>query len=440
MRVSVETTSGLERRLTVGIPAAEIDGAVDLKIKDTASKARINGFRPGKVPVREVKRRYGKSIREEVLGEIVNKHFYEAITQEGLAPAGMPQIDRVNDKTGEDFEFVAIFEVYPELAAIQGLEKIEVTRPVSNVSDTDVDDMIQKLRDQRATFDDVDRAAQDGDQLTIDFEGLIDGEAFDGGTATDSPLVLGSKSMIPGFEDGLVGVKATEERTLDLAFPEDYHSEDLKGKQAQFKVTVKAVAERKLPEVDEAFIAQFNPKENTDESFREEVKLNMERELSQTVKNKVKQQVLDGLVAQNEIDAPKALIDSEIDRQRKQMVQQFGDGANFDPSTLPAELFEEQAARTVKLTLLLSEFIKQKEIKTDAGRVRTTIEEMAQPYEDPSQVINWYYENEQQLQQVESLVLEDQAIDAILAEAALTDVEMSYDEAVKPASQGEESD
>jgi len=439
MQVSVETTSGLERRLTVGIPAADIDGAVDLKIKDTASKVRINGFRPGKVPLREVKRRYGSSIREEVLGEMVNKHFYDAITQEGLAPAGMPQIDRVKDKTGEDFEFVAVFEVYPELPEVQGFEKIAVTRPVSEVNDADVEVMIQKLREQRAKYEDVERAAQDGDQLTIDFDGLVDGETFEGGSAADTPLVLGSNSMIPGFEDGLVGALKADVRSLDLAFPDDYHAEELKGKQVVFNVTVKAVAEQTLPEIDDVFIAQFNPKENTVESFREEVKGNMVRELKQTVKNKIKQQVLDGLLEHNELDAPKAMIDAEIERQRKQMIQQFGGGGDFDSSMLPAELFEGQATRTVKLTLILGELIKQKQIKADADKVRSTIEEMAEPYEDPAQVINWYYENEQQLQQIESLVLEDQAIETVLAEAALTDEQMSYDEAVKPAEQAEET-
>lgn len=434
MQVSVETTSGLERRLNVVVPATDIDGPVEAKLKDTAKKVRIDGFRPGKVPVREVKRRFGQSIRDEVLGEIVSQKFYEAITQEKLNPAGMPHIERVSDEAGKDFEFSATFEIYPEVE-VGGLDKIEVTRQSAEISDEDVQSMIEKLREQRATHEEVEKAAEDGDKLVIDFDGKLDGESFEGGSATESPLELGSGSMIPGFEDGLVGAKAGDERVLDLQFPDDYHAEELKGKAVQFTVTVKSVSERKLPEVDEEFIAQFNPKENTLESFTVEIRANMVRELKNAIKNKVKQQVMDGILANNEVDVPKALVDSEIDRQRQQMVQQFGGGAQFDASTLPAELFEAQATRSVKLGVLLGELIKQKEIAVDGDRVRSTIEEMAEPYENPAEVVSWYYGNEEQLKQVESLVLEDQTIDAVLAEASITDEDVSYEDAVRPADQ-----
>lgn len=439
MQVSVETTSGLERCLSVVIPAADIDSSVDAKVNETAKKVRIDGFRPGKVPVREVKRRFGKSIRDEVIGEVVSQKFYEAISQEKLNPAGMPHIERVNDKAGEDFEFTATFEVYPEVE-VGGLDKISVTRQAAEISDEDVQTMIEKLREQRASFEVAEKDAANGDQLVIDFDGKLDGESFEGGAATDSELVLGSGSMIPGFEDGLVGAKAGDERVLELEFPADYHAEDLKGKAVQFTVTVKSVSERNLPEVDEEFIKQFNPKENTLESFTLEIRANMERELKNAVKNKVKQQVMDGLLAENEVDVPKALVDGEIDRQRQQMVQQFGGGAQFDASTLPAELFEAQATRSVKLGVVLGELIKQKEISVDGDMVRSTIEEMAQPYENPEQVVAWYYDNDEQLKQVESLVLEDQAINAVLAEASITDEDVSYEEAVRPpAQEGEEA-
>ena len=434
MQISVETTSGLERCLSVVVPAADIDNSVDAKLKETASKVRIDGFRPGKVPVREVKRRFGKSIRDEVIGEVVSQKFYEAISQEKLNPAGMPHIERVNDKAGEDFSFTATFEIYPEVEVI-GLDKVSVTRQTAEISDDDVQVMIEKLREQRAAFEIVEKEAATGDQLVIDFDGKLDGESFEGGAATDSELVLGSGSMIPGFEDGLVGAKAGDERVLDLEFPADYHSEDLKGKATQFTVTVKSVSEKKLPEVDDEFIAQFNPKENTIESFTVEIKANMERELKNAVKNKVKQQVMDGLLAENEFDVPKTMVDSEIDRQRQQMVQQFGGGAQFDASTLPAELFEAQATRSAKLGVLLGELIKQKDISVDADMVRSTIEEMAQPYENPEQVVTWYYENDEQLKQVESLVLEDQAINSVLAEANITDEAVSYEDAVRPPAQ-----
>lgn len=430
MQVSVETTTGLERRLTVGVPAEKIDTAVDAKLKDAAKQVRLDGFRPGKVPMREVKRRFGKSIREEVIGEVVSNSFYDAVTKESLNPAGYPQIERTKDAPGEDFEFVATFEVYPEIQ-VQGLDKISVVRPNAEIQDADVDSMIERLREQRAQFEEVDRACETGDQVNIDFLGTKDGEAFEGGTAEGQDLVLGSGSMIPGFEDGIVGMSKGEEKTIDVTFPEDYHSEELKGQAVQFKITVNNVQAKSLPEVNEEFIKQFTQKESTLDEFRVEVRQNMERELNNAIKNKVKKGVMDGVLENNEVEVPKALIDSEIERQRQQMVQQFGGGAQFDASMLPAELFEAQATRAVKLALVLGELIKDKEIKADADRVRSTIEEMAQPYENPEQVVSWYYENEQMLQQVEAMVLEDQVVDAILEQATVTDESMSYEEAVK---------
>ena len=438
MQVSVETTSALERRMTIGVPADKIDSAVESKLAQTAKQVRLDGFRPGKVPMREVRRRFGKAIREEVIGEIVSNSFYEAMTEKALNPAGYPAIERTKDAPGEDLEFVATFEVYPEVA-ITGLDQIKVVRPVSEISEADIDAMIVRLREQRATFVDVDRAAQNDDQVIIDFVGSKDGEAFQGGSGENHKLVLGSGSMIPGFEEGLVGATKGEERVLSLTFPENYHAEELKGQAVQFAVTVKAVQEKQLPEVNEEFIKTFAPKDPTLENFRSEIRDNMERELQNAIKNRVKKQVMDGVLAQNEVDVPKALLDSEIDRQRKQMVQQFGGGANFDYRTLPAELFEKQASRAVKLALLLGELIKEREIKADATRVRSAVEEMAKPYENPEQVVSWYYENEQLLQQVEAMVLEDQVVDVILEQAQMSEETMSYEDVVRAQPEEEEA-
>ncbi|MAR93191.1 MAG: trigger factor [Pseudomonadales bacterium] len=431
MQVSVETTSGLERRLTVGVPAEKIDTAVDAKLKDAAKRVRLDGFRPGKVPLREVRRRFGKSIREEVIGEVLSNSFYEAVTQESLNPAGYPAIERTKDEPGQDLEFTATFEIYPEVE-VKGLDQISVERPVAEIQEADIDAMIERLREQRASFNEVDRPAQQGDQVNIDFEGTRDGEPFAGGSGENQDLVLGSGRMIPGFEDGIVGMSKGEEKTIDVTFPEDYQNEELKGQAAQFKITVNRVEERTLPEVDAEFISNFSQKEDTSmEDFRAEIRKNMERELKNAVKNRVKKQVMDGVLAQNEVDVPKALIDQEINRQRQQMMQQFGGGQNIDPNMLPADLFEAQATRAVKLALVLGELIKEKDIKADADRVRSTIEEMAEPYENPEQVVSWYYENQQMLQQIESMVLEDQVVDAILESASVTDQEMSYQDAVK---------
>lgn len=440
MQVTVETTTGLERKLTVGVPASEVDSAVDAKLKDAAKNVRINGFRPGKVPLREVKRRYGKAVREEVLGELIGAKFYEAVSQEKLNPAGMPHIERKQDEPGLDFQFTATFEVYPEIS-VQGVENIEITRYSAEVKDEDVDSMLEKLREQRAEFKPVERAAQDGDQVNIDFTGKIDGEEFEGGSASGHDLVLGSGSMIPGFESGIEGAAKGEERDVTVTFPEEYHKEELRGKEAVFTIKVNEVKEKTLPELNAEFIKQFNPDQTDLEEFKKEVRKNMERELKSALKNKIKQQAMEGLLKQNNVDVPKSLVDQEVDRQRKQMVQQFGGGQQFDYSSLPAALFEEQATRSVKLGLLLGEYINANEIKADADKVRETIEELAEPYEDSEQVVNYYYQNEQQLRQVESLVLEDTAVEKIVAQAQVTDAEVSYEEAVKPLqNQGDEDE
>lgn len=431
MQVTVETTTGLERKLTVGVPADEIDTKVNEKLADAAKNVRINGFRPGKVPLREVKRRYGKAVREEVLGELIGAKFYEAVSQENLNPAGMPHIERTQDEPGQEFQFTATFEVYPEIT-VSGVENISVTRYSAEIKDEDVDNMLEKLREQRAAFEPVERAAQEGDQVVIDFAGTIDGEEFEGGAASNHELILGSNSMIPGFEKGIEGATKGEQRDVNVTFPEDYHQEDLRGKEAVFNVTVHEVKEKTLPEVNEEFIKQFNPNQTEVEEFKKEVRNNMERELKSALKNKIKQQAMEGLLEQNEIEVPRALVDQEIDRQRQQMVQQFGGGQQFDYSTLPAELFEEQATRSVKLGLLLGEFINANEIRADSDKVRETIEEMAQPYENPEEVVNYYYQSEEQLKQVESLVLEDTAIEKIVAQAQVSDEEVGYEEAVKP--------
>lgn len=432
MQVSVESVSNLERRVTVGVPAADVDVAVEQKLQDTARRVKIDGFRPGKIPMKEVRRRFAKGIREEVLGDLVQKSFYQAITQEKLNMAGMPHIAFTKDEPGHDVEYVATFEIFPEIE-IKNLENIVVEKPVANINESDVDAMIEKLRQQRAVFIQTDAGAANGDQVTLDFVGTIDGEAFEGGSASGHRLVLGSNSMIPGFEQGLEGVKAGEERIIDVTFPESYHAEHLKGKPAQFKATVSLVEKKQLPEVNEEFIKFFGVADGSVDAFRTEIKKNMERELKNAVKNKVKTQVFDGLVRENEIEVPKSIVNQEIDRLRKQMLQQFGNqGANFDMSMLPAELFTDRATRSAKLGLLLSDYIRAAGIKVDANRVRSTIEELAEPFEHPEEVVKWYYQNDQQLRQLEAAVLEDQAVEKILESAKTTEVACSYEEAVKP--------
>lgn len=433
MQVSVETTTGLERQMTVVVPAERVDSDVAKRVQQTARTARLDGFRPGKVPVKVVKKRYGQGIRQEVVGEVIQQSFYEAVQQENLTPAGGPNVEFNNDKEGEDFSYTATFEVYPEIA-LADFSSVEIEKSSAEVKDADLDQMIETLQKQQASFEDADKAAAEGDQLNIDFEGFIDGEAFDGGTATGMDLVLGSNTMIPGFETALDGAKAGDEKEINVTFPEEYHAENLKGKDAKFNVKVNKVSQQILPELNEEFFSKFGIEEDNVDSFKVEVRKNMERELTQALKAKLKEATFGQLVEVNAIDVPTALIDGEIDQLRKQAIQQFGGpDANIDPNMLPKEMFEAQAVKRVQVGLLVAEVVKANELKVDEDRVRTTVEDLASTYQEPKQVIDWYYSNQEMLSQIQNLVLEDQVLDLLLDSAKVSEVEVSYEDAIKPA-------
>lgn len=430
MQVSVETTSGLGRRMTVGVPAQNLASQIEKRLAEAQKTMRIDGFRPGKVPMREVKRRFGGAVRNEVLGEVMRESFFKAIEQEKIEPAGMPQFEPKTVEDGKDFEFTATFDVYPEIS-LAAFDSINVEKLSAEVGDADIDQMIDTLRKQRATWAEKDGAAADGDRVNIDYEGFKDGEAFAGGSAKGQNLVLGSGSMIPGFEDGLKGKKAGEETTLKLTFPEDYHAEDLKGAAVEFKVAVNKVEAQQLPEIDAGFMEAFGVKDGDADKFRAEVRKNMERELKNAVTAKVKEQVMDGLVSAHDFEVPHALVHGEILRMRQQMVQQFGGGQQFDASMLPEELFKEQAERSVRLGLVVREILEKNELKADADKVRARIEEIAEQYEEPQEVINYFYGNPQQLQQVEGAVLEEQVVELVLAGAKVSEKAVSYEEATR---------
>ena len=443
MQVTVETTAGLERKMHVVVPSERVEVQVTEKIKQTAKQAKINGFRPGKVPLREVKRRFGAGIRQEVSSEMIQSTYGEALQKEDINPAGMPKIEEVNIEEGKDLEYTAVFEVFPEIE-VSGLESIEVERLSSSIEEADLEKMIDTLREQRLVYAETDRAAAEKDQVNLDFEGFLEDEPFEGGKAEGTDLVLGSGSMIPGFEDGLTGLKADEEKDLKLTFPENYQAENLAGQEVLFKIKVNKVSEPELPELNDAFFEQFDVKEGGVEAFRKEVTNNMKRELDSAIKTKVKDQVMDGLSENNEVDLPQSLIDQEVNRMRQEAVQQFGGGAQFDPSMLPAEMFTEQAQKRVKIGLIVSSIVDKNNLVADAEAVRETIEEMAATYQEPEDVINYYYSNEQQLSQIQNMVLEGQIVDFVLESAKVIDKTVSYDEAVKreaelPADEGDES-
>ncbi len=435
MQVSIETTSGLERRLTVGVPAENIDSRADERLKEAAKTIRINGFRKGKAPLKVIKQQYGEGVRQEILGDVINSSLQDAFEKEKLQPAGQPHIDIKQFESGKDLEYVATFEVYPEVT-IGEFDGYKVEKITAEINSENVDNMIESLREQQATFDVVERAAADGDQVNINYLGTKDGEEFAGGKADEQDLVLGSNSMIPGFEDGIVGLSAGEEKTLSLSFPEDYHAEELKGAAVEFAIKVNRVSAKTLPEVNEELLNKFGATHGDMDKFRADIEKNMHRELENAVKNKAKTAVMDQLLEANEVELPKALVESEINVLREQMMQQFGgieQNKNLDlKSLLPDDMFKEQAERRVALGLLLGEVIKGNDISANADKVRETVEEMASTYEDPQEVINYYYQNPKLLSGIEASVLEDMVVELILDKATVTETTVSYEEAVKP--------
>ncbi|MGD8164840.1 trigger factor [Pantoea alhagi] len=419
MQVSVETTQGLGRRVTITVAADSIENAVKKELVDVAKKVRIDGFRKGKVPMSVVAQRYGASVRQDVLGDLMQRNFVDAIIKEKINPAGAPNYVPGEYKQGEDFTYSVEFEVYPEVE-LQGLDAIEVEKPIVEVTDEDVDAMLDTLRKQQATWKEKEGEAAAEDRVTVDFSGSVDGEEFEGGKASDFVLAMGQGRMIPGFEEGVVGHKAGEEFTIDVKFPEDYHAENLKGKDAKFAIVLKKVEERELPELTEEFIKRFGVEDGSVAGLRAEVRKNMERELKGAVRNRVKTQAIDGLVKANDIDVPAALIDSEIDVLRRQAAQRFG-GNEKQALELPRELFEEQAKRRVVVGLLLGEVIRTNDLKADEDRVKTLIEEMASAYEDPQEVIEFYSKNNELMNNMRNVALEEQAVEAVLEKAKVTE-------------------
>lgn len=434
MQVSLETTQGLERRLTITVEAATVDTEVKNRLRQLSKTQRIDGFRPGKVPVAVIQKRFGAAVRQEVAGELMQRHYFEAVVAEKVNPAGMPQLAVSKNDEGSDLEFTATFEVYPEVE-VANLDKIEIEKPVVEVTDKDLEEMLVTLQKQHATYKEVKRKSKKSDRVTIDFTGKIDGEEFEGGKAEDFVLNLSEERMIPGFEKQIITHKTGEEFDIEVTFPEDYHAENLKGKAAVFSINMKKVEDQVLPELTDEFAEKFGVQEGGIETLKADVRKNMERELNQNVKNNVKQQVIDGLVEVNELEVPASLAKGEIDVLREQAMQRFGgqvDAANMPQ--LPDELFEEQAKRRVKVGLLLGEVIKINKLEADDSRVKEMIETMASAYEDPSEVVAHYSNDEKLSQQMKDLALEDQAIDFVLAQAKVKDVKKKFNDMIQQQS------
>ncbi|HEY5716836.1 MAG TPA: trigger factor, partial [Psychromonas sp.] len=415
-------------KLTITVAAEAFDKEFDSRVRHLAKTQRVDGFRPGKVPASVITKRFGASIFQEVAGELMQRNFFEAIMAEKLNPAGRPALAPLAREKGQDFSFTATFEVYPEVT-LNALEELSVEKDAAEVTESDLDKMIDTLRKQHAQWNAVEREAADGDQVTLDFEGSIDGELFEGGKAEGFQIILGSGRMIPGFEAGIVGHAAGSEFTIDVNFPEEYHAEQLKGKAAQFAIKLTKVEEQILPEITPEFVQKFGVENGEFETLKNDVKQNMVRELTQALKNNVKEKVLSALVENNEIEVPKALVEGEVDVLRKQAMQRYGQ--QMDPKDLPelpAELFSEQAIKRVKVGLLLGEVIKVNEITVNQDKVTALIESAASAYENPAEVVEYYKNNKELMQNMENVALEEQAVDFIIEKAKVTEVNKSFDE------------
>ena len=432
MQVSVETTQGLERRLTITVPADKIEKEYNSRLNQVAKTRRIDGFRPGKAPKALIQKMYGEAIVADVADAVMQRHFVEALVAEKLNPVGAPTLEPNQLVPGSDFTFTVSFEVYPEFK-VQNLDAVKVEKPVATVADADLDKMLTTLRKQHASWIDADEAAANDLRVNMDFTGSVDGVEFEGGKAEGFALVLGAGRMIPGFEDGILGKKAGESFDIEVTFPEDYHAENLKGKAAKFAIKLNKVEKQQLPELDAEFIKRFGVEDGSVDSLKAEIRKNMERELSNALKAQVKEQILSGLLEQNQIEVPKAAVSREIDALRQQAMQRFGAANSKNVPQLPDELFSEQAERRVRIGLLLGEVIREQNIKADDARVKTLIESLATAYEDPSEVVDYYFKNERLLNNMRDLAVEDQAIEFLLSKAQVTEKQTSFDEVINKA-------
>jgi trigger factor len=428
MQTNQETQGALERRIDMTVPVAEIEREVESRLKRMARTVKMPGFRPGKVPMKIVAQTYGSQARSEAIGAAVEKAFGDKIREQNLRIAGYPRIEPKEGAVDGALEFSAVFEVYPQIP-LGDLSAQNVERPVLVVGEAEVDKTIDVLRKQRVSYEPADRLAQHGDRVTIDFAGRKDGELFEGGQATDFPFVIGAGSMLKDFEAAVLGLKTGEGKTFDMTFPDDYHARNLAGQTVQFDVTLKGVEAPMLPEIDADFARALGVVDGDVAKLRDEVRANLEREVKRRIQAKIKEQVMEALLAANPIEVPKALVEAEA--------QQLAENAKRDlemrgmkTKDIPVEAawFSDQAVRRVKLGLIMAELVKAKELYAKPEQVRALVEEMAQSYEDPSELVRWYYAQPDRLAQAEAVVIEDNVVEWVVSQACTTDSAVSFDE------------
>ncbi len=425
---SAATSSRLERNLILSLPAVEIESQITTRLRQIARTAKMSGFRPGKVPFNIVANQYGFQVRQEVMSDSVQKSFADAVKGQNLRVAGYPRFAPANSGNADDkFEFTATFEVYPDVK-LGSLAGHKLNRPAADVTDKDVDNTLDTLRKQRASYDKTDRAADKGDFLVVDFRGTLNGEAFKGGDAENFGVVLGEGRMLPDFEGALLGMKGGEEKSFDLTFPADYQAE-LAGKTVQFSVAVKVVNAPKLPPVDAEFAKSLGVPDGDVATMRAEIKSNLERELKKRIQAKTKDQVMEALASVSELELPRSLVDMEVGRLQDQAVKDLeARGMTTKDLQLPPELFVERAEKRVKLGLILTEVVKQNDLRAKPEQIRTIVEEHAESFEDPKQMVRWYYSDQSRLAEVEAMVLEDNVVEWAAQSMEVATVTQSFDE------------
>lgn len=432
MQVTVEATGSLERRMTVEVPEERIASEVQSRLRRLGKTARIHGFRPGKAPAQVVERSYGRQVRDEVVGEILRSSFAEAVAQNSLAPAGGPTIQELAAAPGQGLSYTAVFEVYPKLS-LPDLKELKVSRPVAEVTEQDVDQMILTLRRQRQVWREVDRGAQTGDRVVLDYEGSVDGVPLEDSAGKEVSVELGTHRLLGDLEERLAGIRAGEEREVTVDFPADHRNASAAGKAVFFKITAHRVEEPQLPEMDEGFFASFGVADGGEDALRREVRENMERELRENLQGRVKTAVMDGLLASIALDVPKVLVESEAQALQRQAQEGLGLGrGGAADQELPLTLFEDRARRRVALGLILSEVVRVNELKVDPERVRARVASIASTYQEPEEVVRWYYSDKRRLADAENVVLEDQVVDWILERAQVTDSPTTFDAVMKP--------
>jgi len=428
MQVSVESLGALERRITVTVPAELFEQAFEKRIANIAKQAKIDGFRPGKAPLHHVKQRYGTTAKEEALGEIIQSSLQNAIVQQNMRPAGPPTVEPKPIVAGQPLEFVAIFEEYPNLDGVS-VELNRIEKEIATVTEADVDYALEEIRKQQANWVPVGRAAQNNDRVVIDFKGSIDGVAFAGGEAHDFPVVLGSKRMIPGFEDGIVGMTVGEEKNIPVTFPENYHAKDLAGKAAEFAIKVISISEPKLPELDAAFLKKLGVKEESVEALRQEIRKNLERELDRVIKAKIKNQVFMHVYDRNPIEVPKALIEREANRLHDELHHHHD---HHDHSEAEMNGFREAGRKNVALALLVGALIRKLGVTVDDAKIQDRLASIASSYEDPAAVIQWYNSTPRALEEVQMQLVEDLLVDKLLESAEVVEKTLTYRELTMP--------